>query len=150
MQSSAENDTAASVKPELDVEAAKIFYEFKYKTIMEATAKLTQFAILFFSISSLVTGFTVFNSFDSQTKTLVMYCGIIIVAVFAIIGGAISFGVIMGLNQIRETLKSISLDTYETLQMDAYLWRGTIVVCVVCVACALGVVALMLVIFRHT
>lgn len=125
-----------------DQEAAKLFYEFKYRTVMEAATKLTQFALIFFSISSLITAITVFNDFDDKTRDLVFYSVLILVAVFSVIGVSIMYGVITGLVQIRETLKSVSAVTYEKLNMDAYFKRGIRVLFIVSAASVIGVLAI--------
>lgn len=133
-----------------DQEAAKLFYEFKYRTVMEAATKLTQFALIFFSISSLITAVAVLNDFDDKTRDLVFYSVVILVAVFAVIGVSIMYGVITGLIQIRETLKTVSAVTYEKLNMDAYFKRGIRVLFVVSAASVAGVLAILALVATHS
>lgn len=135
---------------ETDQEAAKLFYEFKYRTVMEAATKLTQFALIFFSISSLITAATVFNDFDEKTRELVFYSVLILVTAFAIIGIAIMYGVVTGLIQIRETLKVVSATTYKRLDMDAYFARGIRVLIVVSFASVAGVLGIVVLIFNYS
>lgn len=132
-----------------DQDAAKLFYEFKYRTVMEAATKLTQFALLFFSISSLITAVTVFNDFEEKTSDLVFYCILILVVTFSIIGVSIMYGVITGLMQIRETLKVVSELTYEKLNMDAYFKRGIRVLFAVSAASIVGTGAILILVFNH-
>jgi hypothetical protein len=133
-----------------DLEVAKIFYEFKYRTVMEAATKLTQFALIFFSISSLVTVIAAFNQFDDRTRALVFFSILIVVVVFIVIGTAIMYGVVTGLLQIRETLKSVSLVTYDNLCMDAYFKRGIRVLLIVSVASIAGVLAILALVFNYS
>lgn len=135
---------------ESDLEAAKIFYEFKYRTVMEAATKLTQFALIFFSISSLITAVIAFNNFDDRTRDLVFYSIIILVTVFSVIGASIMYGVITGLLQIRETLISVSSTTYEKLHMDAYFKRGIRVLVMVSGASLAGVLAILILVFSYS
>ena len=133
-----------------DQEAAKLFYEFKYRTVMEAATKLTQFSMIFISISSLITAVTVFNDFNDKTRDLVFYSVLILAAVFAIIGVSIMYGVITGLIQIRETLKTVSAVTYENLNMDAYFKRGIRVLFIVSTASVAGVLAILALVATHS
>lgn len=135
---------------EADVSAAKLFYEFKYRTVMEAATKLTQFALIFFSISSLITAVTVLNEFDEKTQELIFYCVLVLVIVFALIGISIMYGVIAGLVQIRATFREISLSTYMKLDMDSYFIRGIRVLAIVSAASILGLLTILFLIFQYS
>lgn len=132
---------------ETDQQAAILFYEFKYKTVMEAASKLMQFAIIFFSIASAITALSVLNDFDAELKKLISRCIFVIVAVFSVIGFSIMFGVISGLVQIRNTLRLVSVSTYERLDMDAYFKRGIIVLVAVAASAVIGVVSILILVF---
>ena len=71
------------------------------------------------------------------------------VVAFAAIGVAIMYGVMAGLMKIRDTLKVVSARTYGPLDMDAYFMRGIRVLCVVSVTRALGVLAIVALVFSH-
>lgn len=132
---------------ESNIEVAKLFYEFKYKTVMEAATKLTQFSLIFFSVSTFITAISAFTSFDEKTRIVVLYSMSIMVVVFSIIGASIMYGVITGLIQIRDTLRSISLDTYNNLRMDDYFRRGIVVLFIVAITSITGVIGIIVVIF---
>ena len=144
------NEKLEEFSEESNQEAAKLFYEFKYRTVMEAATKLTQFALIFFSISSLITATTVFSDFDEPTRNLVFYSTLILVTVFTIIGVSIMYGVIAGLMQIRETLKTVSNTTYEKLNMDAYFKRGITVLFIVSASSVAGVLGILAVVTYQT
>jgi hypothetical protein len=149
MVNSALTDKLQQASHASEVDAAKLFYEFKYRTIMEAATKLTQFAVIFFSISSLITAVTVLNDFDPATRRLVFYCVLILVLAFAVIGAAIMYGVIAGLVQIRDTLKTVSAETYAALNMDAYFRRGIFVLLIVAAASIAGLLAIFVLVALH-
>lgn len=131
----------------LDIEAAKLLYDFKYKTVMEAAGKLTQLSLLMFSISSLITAAALLSNSDDESRKIVLYCVAIFMVSFSISGIAIIYGVLTGVLQMRETLRSMSSATFEILKMDAYFIRGYRVLIVVALSNFIGLVAVFSMLF---
>jgi len=123
---------------EFDVEAATVFYDFKYKSVMEAATKLTQIAAIFFTAIVVFTGFMLNSKISGENLDNIVVAVSIILILFCIAAGAIIYGVIMGIIQIRETFKKISPSTFDEVSMDAYFRRGIVVLSLVFL---LGVVA---------
>lgn len=132
----------------LDIEHAKFFYEFKYRGIIEAATRLTQVGVVFFGITSAIIGLAVLTEFTDEQRQLILSSLVFLVAAFIVIAGAIMYGVIAGIMQVRDTLILISKSTYQRLGMHAFFRRLLIVLFVISIAALVGIVGVVLTISK--
>jgi len=126
-----------------DRDDAILYYEFKYKTIMEIVGVIVKVISFYLVVSIASIGYIFTKEININEQGYLLISGGIISILFVIVLISIFYGVMTGLRDVETTLKKINSTLFIDLGMDRYFFRGKLVslivmICAVLIAVTIG------------
>jgi uncharacterized protein YybS (DUF2232 family) len=125
-----------------------LFFDFQYKSLTETVNLLVKAAGTFYvTIMIALIGYLFTQKISDATRNVIIICAVILTACMFIVGAAICWGVILGITDMRNTLKQYDEALFSNCDLDAFFKRGRKVVLFAIICCVSSMISILLLIF---
>jgi hypothetical protein len=136
-----DQQTDEKEKIEFDDTKLNLFFDFQYKSLTETVNLLVKAAGAFYiTVMIALIGYLLTQDISDKTRNVIIVSAVILTACVFIVGLAICWGVILGISDMRNTLKRYDEKLFSSIDLDKFFYRGRKLVIFSIITCVIAII----------